>query len=207
MPPMCLRAESPIRTVPLGKRDARRLPGHGGVDAAGGMPRCRGSRKGIVRLLCLRPISAISGPPRPAELMRTPSSIFCGHVLGGHAFEERDAGRLRRREDFVAGGRHVVRVRRIVRVRVAERHAHVARAPLGEGDARDRAEVSAYWSAWRFSIFRPSINSPRVERPRIGLRQILRHLEAPDRGGVRLAGTAALALAQARRQRRAVLNG
>src|SRR5205823_2838722 len=51
-----------------------------GVDRGDRQRGCAAARsgyQGIVRLVCLRPISAISAPPRPAELILTPSSIFC----------------------------------------------------------------------------------------------------------------------------------
>jgi len=102
-------------------------------------------------------------------------------------------------EDPLAGGSHVRGVRLVVLIRIAHRHAHVARAPLRERDPRNpRARLDAREGADVLDLEAEQELASRVERPRIGGREVVVDRESPDLGGAVLAAMAAAPDAQRR---------
>src|SRR5205807_7565255 len=113
--------------------------------------------------------------------------------------EEGQAGGLAGPEDPRAGGSHVRGVRFVVLIRIAHRHAHVARAPLRKRDPRTpRARLDTGERADVLDLEAEQELAARVEWPGIGGREVAVDREPPDLGGALLAAVAAAPDAQRR---------
>src|SRR4051812_48374753 len=116
--------------------------------------------------------------------------LLVEQLWGGCAFEEGDAVLAAGGEHLLARLLHLGRVR-IARDRlVAEGVAEVARAKLGETEAWHRQDLVRTCDTLRTLQLHPEQQfTVRIERPRIGLGQILVLRDAPDRHRRRLRAT------------------
>src|SRR5262245_18945766 len=118
-------------------------------------------------------------------------------VVGENRVQEVDTVRLAGGQHPTARVGHRRRERLVVVVGEAERHAHVARAPLGEREPRHLQRRLDVGERPLVLDLQPEEQlAARVERPRVGHVQVLARRNSPDLGRVRLAAAAAPAVVE-----------